>query len=62
MSVLEASVAAAREARASRGGAAVGTADEPLTAKRSRRKAEPVPARVADADADAKPARRRKVA
>ena len=58
MSVLEASVAAAREARASRGAGSTVSAAEPTAAKKSRRKAETV---AAEAE-EAKPARRRKVA
>ncbi|HUR16569.1 MAG TPA: Ku protein [Candidatus Limnocylindrales bacterium] len=64
MSVLEASVAAAREARATRESGSTGTAAEPTAAKKSRRKAEPTPVAAAAESAaeDAKPARRRKVA
>ena len=51
MSVLEASVAAAREARSAR-----------ESAKKSRRKVEPVAAKAAAEVEEAKPARRRKVA
>jgi DNA end-binding protein Ku len=63
MSVLEASVAAAREARASRGAGAGDGAAEPAAAKKSRKKAEPV-AVAADDESEASPkqARRRKVA
>ncbi len=58
MSVLEASVAAAREARAARdtGSGAAAASAEPTPAKKSRRKAEPVQVE------EARPARRRKVA
>jgi DNA end-binding protein Ku len=69
MSVLEASVAAARESRASRGASAstAGASPEPTPAKKSRRKAEPVAvtaetAAEAESEAAPKQARRRKVA
>jgi DNA end-binding protein Ku len=63
MSVLEASVAAAREARASRGSGA-DAAPEPASAKRSRKKAEPAAVAPADHESEAAPkqTRRRKVA
>jgi DNA end-binding protein Ku len=69
MSVLEASVAAAREARAARGTAHAGSekasgkvADLSSGAKRSRRKAEPVAAAAAESEAAPKQERRRKTA
>jgi DNA end-binding protein Ku len=61
MSVLEASVAAAREARASRGSAA-DTADQAVAARKSRKKAEPTAAADDESETTTKPARRRKVA